>query len=426
MISRINKHAWLTIALFNLSIVALLGMVLRSKILFSIPFIDFKYLLHAHSHFAFGGWITLALISLLIYEVLPEDLSSKKVYKWILFGVLFNSAGMLFSFPFEGYGFFSILFSTLLIFTTYIFGWIYIKHLIQAGTGRIVKLLCFGAVAYLVLSSAGPFTLAYLLASKSGNAVLYRDAIYTYLHLQYNGFFTLAVFALFTNRIEIFLPAKGKQYLSRFALLLNLSVIPSMFLCYLWHYPNVIFRAIAFTGSALMLLCIVYLALALFPLKAKLQNIQKTVKHIGILAMAGFASKMLLQSLTIVHGVGDLVFSNRPVIIGFLHMVLLGFISLYLLTHMFHEGYLRNNRVTQVALYFFASAITLNTTVLMTQGLAIMTGVNSSLFPIALWVLGILLFTGSLLLVFGQLLKKESTHTSHDKAYQATKYSLIN
>ena len=48
---------WLRISLFNLMLVAFLGMILRYKILFSLPFLDQKHLLHAHSHFAFSGWV---------------------------------------------------------------------------------------------------------------------------------------------------------------------------------------------------------------------------------------------------------------------------------------------------------------------------------------------------------------------------------
>ena len=66
-----RERSWLTIALINLSVVALLGLLLRSKILFPIPAINFGYLLHAHSHFAFTGWIALGLLTLMTYRVLP-------------------------------------------------------------------------------------------------------------------------------------------------------------------------------------------------------------------------------------------------------------------------------------------------------------------------------------------------------------------
>jgi hypothetical protein len=61
-----NLRKWLQISLVNLLCIACIGVILRYKIAYSLPFIDQKYLLHAHSHFAFAGWITQALMSLLV------------------------------------------------------------------------------------------------------------------------------------------------------------------------------------------------------------------------------------------------------------------------------------------------------------------------------------------------------------------------
>ena len=62
----IRYHHWIDLSILNLCIVALLGMVLRSKIVFALPFINYNHLLEAHSHFTFGGWVTLILMSLFI------------------------------------------------------------------------------------------------------------------------------------------------------------------------------------------------------------------------------------------------------------------------------------------------------------------------------------------------------------------------
>ena len=67
----------------------------------------------------------------------------------------------------------------------------------QSNATGPVKLLSVAAVVSLAVSSVGPFTLAYIMASHSGDAILFRDALYTYLHFQYNGYFTLTVMALF-------------------------------------------------------------------------------------------------------------------------------------------------------------------------------------------------------------------------------------
>ena len=104
---------WLKISLINLLIVAGLGLTLRYKILFSLPFVDQKHLLHGHTHFAFAGWITQALMALLVANLVKQQpqLPFKK-YNRLLYANLFTAYGMLIAFALEGYGLFSIIFST--------------------------------------------------------------------------------------------------------------------------------------------------------------------------------------------------------------------------------------------------------------------------------------------------------------------------
>src|SRR3954465_4842439 len=111
--SRNRKPFWINLCLLNLCIVAFFGLLLRSKILFPLPFIDYRNVLSAHSHFAFAGWVGLTLITLFVYDLLPEVLSAKKIYQWILAGIELSSLGMAFFFPFYGYNALTIFFSTL-------------------------------------------------------------------------------------------------------------------------------------------------------------------------------------------------------------------------------------------------------------------------------------------------------------------------
>src|SRR5690349_8166568 len=124
-----RRDLWITLSLVNLCIVALLGMTLRTKFLFPIQFVDYKNFLSAHSHFAFGGWITLGFMILFIDNLLSADQKQKNVYQWLLWGIEITAVGMLLTFPFQGYGLFSIIFSTAFIFVTYGFSWVFIKDL---------------------------------------------------------------------------------------------------------------------------------------------------------------------------------------------------------------------------------------------------------------------------------------------------------
>ena len=179
-----KRSFWISLALINLCLVAFLGFCLRSKILFSLPSINYRYFLSAHSHFAFAGWAGLSLITLLVYDLLPETLSRKKFYQWILAGIQISSLGMAFSFPFYGYNAVSIFFSTLYIVVTVAFAPVFIKDVLRSGQDRSVKLLSISAVASLIISFLGALGLVYILLSRSSNSILYRDSIYTFLHFQ--------------------------------------------------------------------------------------------------------------------------------------------------------------------------------------------------------------------------------------------------
>ncbi|MDO8994176.1 MAG: hypothetical protein Q7U83_13975, partial [Daejeonella sp.] len=113
---------WLSISILNLLFVAALGLILRYKIAYSLPFLDQKHILHSHSHFAFSGWITQTLMILMIFylnKTLGKEINNR--YRWLLYANLISSYGMMISFIIQGYGLYSISFSTLNIFAFYAF-----------------------------------------------------------------------------------------------------------------------------------------------------------------------------------------------------------------------------------------------------------------------------------------------------------------
>src|SRR5436190_18072072 len=120
-----NKNTWIDISLLNLCILALLGFILRSKILFSIPWINYLHLLDAHFHFAFEGWVTLALLFMLVDELLPGLIDKRPVYRWLFGGITLCSFGILLTTLFDNNHFLAGFFSYLFILVTYVFGWMF-------------------------------------------------------------------------------------------------------------------------------------------------------------------------------------------------------------------------------------------------------------------------------------------------------------
>jgi hypothetical protein len=399
----IRFHKWIDLSILNLCIVALLGMVLRSKIVFSLPFINYNHLLEAHSHFTFGGWVTLILMALFIYELLPESVSQRRIYQWFLGCIAACAWGMLVAFALRGYSTISITLSLCFVFLTYLFGVIFIKDLRKAKLASCVKLLAVSSILYLILSSSGVIIITYIYFTKSFNAIFYRDALFTYLHFQYNGFFTLAIFALLFNLIDKKTSVKTKRNICRFSITLCISIIPSLFLSYLWQDPNIWLRIIAIIGSILILLCFYFFMICALSLRTIYKEEKPVLRFLVCLSMGSFMLKIFLQSLTIFPVIGDAIFGNRPIIMGFLHLVFLGFVTLFILAYFIKKGLLNSQiKSTGIAAIVFAGAVILNEVFLISQGFAVMFINGSSVFPWLLWTTGALLFIGSILIAIAR------------------------
>jgi hypothetical protein len=403
-----NKNKWIDISVLNLFIVGLLGILLRSKIVFALPFINYNHLLEGHSHFTLGGWATLVIMVMMVYELLPAASNKKIVYQWLLGGIVLGAWGMLIAFILEGYGIISIIFSTFFIFLTYIFSLVFIMDILKAKPGRSVLLLAISSTVCLILSSAGPFIITYIYFTKSFGAFLYRDALFTYLHFQYNGFFSLAIFALLFNHLSKNMTAKTQKIMYRFAVVLCISIIPSLFLSYLWQDPNQFFRIIAVAGSLLLLLTCFLFILSASSMLANYREEKQVIRFLVFVSMSAFLLKLFLQCFTIFPGIGNAIFGNRPIIMGFLHLVFLGFVSLFILAFFAKTNLLDSAKAsTKIALIAFAASVIFNEAILIAQGLATMFMPGSTLFPWLLWVAGICLFMATILIAIARIQTKK-------------------
>ena len=393
-----RKRLWITLCLLNLSIVAFFGWLLRSKILFSLPFLNYRYLLSAHSHFAFAGWAGLSLITLLIYELLPPGEPQTTKYQGILIGIEVSALCMAVTFPLMGYTTLSIILSSLYIFVTFYFAPVFIKDLLRIPKDKTVRLLSLTAIASLVLSSIGPLGLVYILVSRSTNSILYRDSIYTFLHLQYNGFFTLAILALFMNALL----RKGltvSRHARLFAILLCASVPPTLALSLLWHNSYLLY-VIAAVGCVLLLLSLFYFIVWMRQLNLKAVFTEPLARTLWWLSAFSLGLKLLLNVGTIVPALGHAVYGDRPVIIGFLHLVFLGFVTFFLLGLFTEHGYFKKfGKTVSYPFLIFGIGIVANEVLLMLQGLGNLLRVTSAVFNWMLWGASIILFIGAVLVL---------------------------
>lgn len=409
MTGDLNK--WLRTSLFSLLLVSAIGVVLRYKISFSLPFIDQKYLLHGHSHFAFAGWITQALMALLVNYLSDNgDALAFKRYRFLQYANLITAYGMFISFPIVGYSFVSILFSTLSIFVSYAFAIQYWRDL-----SKIKKTVAHAwfkaAIVFNALSSLGAFSLAFMLATHHFNERFYLGSVYFFLHFQYNGWFFFACMGLLSNRI-VSLGVSNQRIKNIFSLFFY-SSLPAYFLSAPWlQIPNWTYWIVVVSAIA-QLVGWMHLVKSIIEIKQVLKQ------SVGILSFRVFtlvgvalAIKLSLQALSVIPALSKLAFGFRPIVVGYLHLVLLGVISLFLINYIVTYT-AKLNAHLKAGLMIFIIGIILNEAALMIQGISDLYYMPIPQVNIYLFGIAPIIFLGILLLNTGMRISNyDSTHNA--------------
>lgn len=376
---------------------------MRYKIGFEFPFFSQKYLLHAHSHFAFSGWVSQVLMVLMTY-VLKNQLSEdrKRHYQYVFLANLVDSYGMLVSFTIQGYGVFSIIFSTLSIVILFVFSYLLIQDLrrnnLVSSNWWFIAALIFN-----VLSVFGTAKLVGLMAAKqvAQNQNTYLASIFWYLHFQYNGWFFFGLMGVFSHWLE-------KKYAFKISpkifYLFAASCIPTYGLSALWAKLPVWVYAITVIGTVLQTYAWLLLLKDLVNNKLKLfKNMLQIRNLLFTVFIVSATTKFVLQLVSIFPAVNQLAFSYRPITIAYLHLVLLAMVSVFLIYLCIVNGLLETNLRFRAGIITFVFGVVLNEVVLLIQGISFLSynllpGINELLFGIA-----VLIFLGIAQLFFSQI-----------------------
>lgn len=370
---------------------------------------NYKYLLHAHSHVAILGWLYSAFFTGLLQAYLPEH-KQKKIYWWQFWLAQLAVLGMLLSFPVQGYALFSIIFSTLHILICYWFIYRFLADARQAGLAKSGHALSFrfikAALFFLAFSTLGPWSLGPVMATGHSGSHLYYNAIYFYLHFQYNGWLSFAVFGLLFWLLERYgIPFSQHQALLLFRLFFW-SCLLGFLLSILWTKPPAFIFYLAGVAALvqgiglLLLLSLLYkqrLALA-----ALISN--RWSRLLFFLSTAAVILKITMQLTTALPYMASLAYTIRNFIIGYLHLVLIGFVSFFLLAYFIQQGHLNTKRrSSQWGLGIFIIGFFLSEGLLFLQGLFFWLewGALPEYFRLLFWS-SALLPAGLLLFIVGQ------------------------
>lgn len=401
-------NRWVKVALLNFFIVALTGVILRYKINFSLPFINHKFLLHGHSHFAFVGWISLALMTFMVNHLIKNGVSTNyRKYHWLLLTNTLCAYGMLFSFTLQGYAFFSIGFSSLTILLSYVFTYNYVQDLKKIKSAAHIGIWFKTALFLWLLSSLGTFALAYLMASATLIQEFYFAAIYFFLHFQYNGYFIFGCFALLFSLLKDKHPTLSRKNSKALFLILALTVIPSYILStFALEIPHVLFW-IGMVAAIVQLIALYYSYKLFLEIHKHLKKqFTKMTCFLWSLSYLAFTLKIVLQALSALPYFRSFAFSYKPVIIGYLHLCFLAMISFFILGLI--NEYLKESglKLNWLGLSIFITGVIVQEVILMLQTLEAMMSRSSNSTNMILFLAAIAMAIGLALLMQLQRIKK--------------------
>ena len=368
-----NSKFWLKFSILNLLIVALIGLLMRYKIGFEFPFFDQKNLQHSHSHFAFSGWIshTLMVLMIVYLEKRTKNIENRLTEKYnkILTANLICAYGMLVFFIIQGYGLISIVFSTASIVVSCVFVYYFMKDLKLISDEELAKNWFKAALFFNVISSFGTFALAYMMMTKTILQNEYLASIYYYLHFQYNGWFFFACMGLLFSFLQ--LKSSENSFLKRTFWLFFAACIPAYFLSTLWlDLPIIIYILTVIAAFIQVYTWFKFLLIIIKTKREFLENFPFFLRYILLFVGFALSTKFLLQLGSTIPAISQLAFGFRPIVIAYLHLVLLAIISLFLLFYIYANHLIHFNKPIKIGVIIFSIGVLLNEIILAVQGIA--------------------------------------------------------
>ena len=199
------------------------------------------------------------------------------------------------------------------------------------------------------------------MSTLGSDSVWYRNAIYFYLHFQYNGWFIVCLFGFLFLLYENYQLSFSQKSFKRFYFFLNGGVILTFFLSVLWMKPALVFYIVAGIGAIFQIVAFVILFRKIkqndFPLKNYLSKTSAILLQVSALFLI---FKLFAQLLGSLPQVAQIVSRNLDFVIGYIHWTFLGVVSVALL------GFLNQFKLIHISK---AAYLTYLISFLLTEGL---------------------------------------------------------
>jgi len=203
----------------------------------------------------------------------------------------------------------------------------------------------------MVISSLGPWVLGVIMNTLGSESVWYRNAIYFYLHFQYNGWFIMALFGVFFKILEVQQISKDRK-LNPYAFRMFFSgVVLTFLLSVLWMKPHISFYVLSGIGALFQLIAFGYILQYIYKVKVdNREGFSKIVVLLLKIAMVFFSLKLIAQLLGAIPQFAEIVATNKDLIIGYLHWIFLGVVTISIFAFTVQKGLMK---ITISSLFFY-------------------------------------------------------------------------
>lgn len=319
------QKSWILCCFLNFLIASFMGLIMRFSYLFPLN-INYFYLLHAHSHVAMLGWAYLMVYVLIVHFFIPKNKREKLIYNRLFWCTEIAVIGMMVSFPFQGYALFSIIFSTMHILSSYVFCWLVWRDAFPFKTCN--KVLLLTAILFMVFSTFGVWCLGPAISTVGKQSAFYQIAIQFFLHFQFNGWFLIAVLALFIKQFKY--KIETNKFLI-FLILLVAGTILTFAFPLSWYFDDMALNCTNAIGVLFQLVSFIYGYKMLKPQINKFRkNLDQMTKTVYSLAIFSLFLKIAIQSMVLVFDMAEVSHQIRNFVIGFIHLTSLGIITGFL------------------------------------------------------------------------------------------------
>ena len=295
----IPKKLWQYPLLFGI-LGVLIGLVLRYAFTGAVAGFPFKNVLHSHSHVLLLGFIFNALL-ILVWTNFTKGFDKVSYNYYIALQICV--AVMLVAFILQGYAFYSILFSTLHLWISYIL----LIRLWKRLTGnKVVNQLVKLGIIFHFISSLGPYMLGPLMVMEMQQSPWYQQAIFFYLHFQYFGLFFVWMLAVLLQKAEVLVT---KKHIGVIALSLVLLFAHSLD----YNFDHWLIQVFGGLGSVLLLVVLLNFKNIIIQSQKQYTYIYYIILFVGVINIAGS-----------IPSIANMVIESRFILIAWLHLLFLG------------------------------------------------------------------------------------------------------